>query len=130
MRHTSLSPPSPLSPLSSPPPRQNKAISQKEYREKEGEGFNILRNVIRNITGEDPGTRLEILKKGCFSNVIPKFATDIFLWIATDLLLFYSRNGNRCEGQATSPGQAFHETSTSVPVPKNTALAQSCRWIE
>ncbi|KIJ61537.1 hypothetical protein HYDPIDRAFT_42515 [Hydnomerulius pinastri MD-312] len=47
----------------SPPPKVNKTILQRQYREKEGESFNLLRDAIKELTGEDPGTRSEILSK-------------------------------------------------------------------
>lgn len=58
------------SPLSSLPfpSRQTKATMQKQYREKEGECFNMLRDAIKGLTGEEPQTRQEILRKGCVSH--------------------------------------------------------------
>ncbi|KIJ63481.1 hypothetical protein HYDPIDRAFT_112900 [Hydnomerulius pinastri MD-312] len=55
------SPSSSLSP--SPSPKQNKTILQRQYREKEGETFQLLREAIKDLTGEDLGTRTEILSK-------------------------------------------------------------------
>ncbi|KAG9313361.1 hypothetical protein JVU11DRAFT_5676 [Chiua virens] len=49
---------------SSPSSRQNKVIIQRQYREKEGECFVILRDVIKKLTGDELQTRQEILKKG------------------------------------------------------------------
>ncbi|KAF8549583.1 hypothetical protein OG21DRAFT_1515036 [Imleria badia] len=52
---------------SSPPssmPRHNKVILQRQYREKECECFNTLRDVINELTGEELQTRQEILRKG------------------------------------------------------------------
>lgn len=45
-------------------PRQNKVILQRQYREKEGECFNTLRDLIKELTGEELQTRYEILRKG------------------------------------------------------------------
>lgn len=63
----------------SPPSRQNKVVLQREYREKEGECFNMLRDVIGDLTGEELRTRQEILRKGCSSPVIPRVAANIFI---------------------------------------------------
>ncbi|KAG6377597.1 hypothetical protein JVT61DRAFT_15415 [Boletus reticuloceps] len=55
----------PSSPLSSESvPRQSKVVLQRQYREKEGECFHALRDVINELTGEEPQTRQEILRKG------------------------------------------------------------------
>ena len=53
----------PSSPSSSMP-RQNKVVQQRQYREKEGECFNMLRDVIHKLTGEELQTRHDILRKG------------------------------------------------------------------
>ncbi|KAF8438015.1 hypothetical protein L210DRAFT_942759 [Boletus edulis BED1] len=56
--------PSPLhSPSPLPLPPRNKVITQRHYREKEGECFNALRDVIKQLTGEELVTRYEILRK-------------------------------------------------------------------
>lgn len=46
------------------PVKQSKIASQRQYRVKEGDGFQELRDVIRSMTGEAPQTRREILTKG------------------------------------------------------------------
>jgi hypothetical protein len=46
--------------------KQSKIASQRQYRVKEGDGFQELRQVIRSVTGETPQTRSETLKKGMF----------------------------------------------------------------
>jgi hypothetical protein len=43
--------------------KQSKIASQRQYRVKEGDGFQELRQVIRSVTGETPQTRSETLKK-------------------------------------------------------------------
>ena len=53
-------------------PNQPKAISQRQYREREGELFNELRTSIARLTNQEPGTRLEILTQGGFCS----FATE------------------------------------------------------
>ncbi|KAG2085286.1 uncharacterized protein F5147DRAFT_659551 [Suillus discolor] len=45
------------------PAKQNKIASQRQYRVKEGDGFQELKDVIRLVTGETPQTRCETLKK-------------------------------------------------------------------
>ncbi|KAG1809999.1 uncharacterized protein HD556DRAFT_1317247 [Suillus plorans] len=45
------------------PPRQSKIASQRQYRVKEGDGFQELRAVIRSVTGKLPQTRSDTLKK-------------------------------------------------------------------
>ncbi|KAG2151421.1 hypothetical protein DEU56DRAFT_752330 [Suillus clintonianus] len=45
------------------PAKQSKIASQRQYRVKEGDGFQELREVIRSVTGEAPQTRRETLKK-------------------------------------------------------------------
>lgn len=45
------------------PAKQSKIASQRQYRVKEGDGFQELREVIRAVTGEAPQTRRETLKK-------------------------------------------------------------------
>ena len=55
-------PPSLSSPNSS---RPSKVILQRGYREKEGVCFHMLRDVIKDLTGEELRTRQEILRKGC-----------------------------------------------------------------
>lgn len=40
---------------------------QRQYREKEGECFNTLRDVIKEVSGDEIHTRQEILRKGCGS---------------------------------------------------------------
>ncbi|KAG1865599.1 hypothetical protein C8R48DRAFT_772601 [Suillus tomentosus] len=45
------------------PAKQNKIASQRQYRVKEGDGFEELKDAIRSVTGETPQTRHEILKK-------------------------------------------------------------------
>ncbi|OJA08786.1 hypothetical protein AZE42_01319 [Rhizopogon vesiculosus] len=45
------------------PVKQSKIASQRQYRVKEGDGFQELRDVIRSLTGEAPQTRREILTK-------------------------------------------------------------------
>ncbi|KAG2079797.1 uncharacterized protein F5147DRAFT_762778 [Suillus discolor] len=45
------------------PPKQSKIASQRQYRVKEGDGFQELKDVIRSVTGETPQTRRETLKK-------------------------------------------------------------------
>ncbi|KAG2359478.1 hypothetical protein BDR07DRAFT_1488162 [Suillus spraguei] len=45
------------------PTRKRKIASQRHYREKEGDGFQELRNVIRSVIGETPQTRRETLNK-------------------------------------------------------------------
>lgn len=47
-----------------PMPRQNKVVLQRQYREKEGECFNTLRDVIKELTGDELQTRQDILRKG------------------------------------------------------------------
>jgi hypothetical protein len=51
----------------SPSPRPAKADLQRAYRTKEVESFNLLRDVIKDITGEEIQTRNEILRKGVFA---------------------------------------------------------------
>lgn len=46
--------------------RQSKAIQQKQYRDKEGECINTLRDVINELTGQELQTRHEILTKGLY----------------------------------------------------------------
>ena len=46
------------------PVKQSKIQSQRQYRVKEGDGFQELRDVIRLVTGEAPQTRRDILTKG------------------------------------------------------------------
>ncbi|KAG2155812.1 uncharacterized protein EDB93DRAFT_53478 [Suillus bovinus] len=46
-----------------PVPKQSKIASQRQYRVKEGDGFQELKTAIRLITGETPQTRRETLKK-------------------------------------------------------------------
>ncbi|KAG2057709.1 hypothetical protein BDR06DRAFT_951328 [Suillus hirtellus] len=46
------------------PAKQSKIASQRQYRVKEGDGFQELKDVIRSVTGETPQTRRETLKKG------------------------------------------------------------------
>ncbi|KIK96528.1 hypothetical protein PAXRUDRAFT_825845 [Paxillus rubicundulus Ve08.2h10] len=46
-----------------PAPRPGKADLQRAYRSKEVESFNLLRDVIKDITGEEIQTRNEILRK-------------------------------------------------------------------
>ena len=77
--------PTPPGPLS-PPLRQNRVVLQREYRGKEAECFNILRDVIKDLTGEDLRRRQEILKKGCVSYVIPRPTANILIREAIDLL--------------------------------------------
>ncbi|KAG2058214.1 hypothetical protein BDR06DRAFT_994509 [Suillus hirtellus] len=45
------------------PAKQNKIASQRQYRVKEGDGFEELKDAIRSVTGETPQTRHETLKK-------------------------------------------------------------------
>ncbi|KAG1818449.1 uncharacterized protein BJ212DRAFT_1576245 [Suillus subaureus] len=45
------------------PTKQSKIVSQRQYRVKEGGGFQELREVIHSVTGEIPQTRRETLKK-------------------------------------------------------------------
>ncbi|KAG6377381.1 hypothetical protein JVT61DRAFT_15177 [Boletus reticuloceps] len=49
------------SPLNSPfpLPQKNKVITQRQYREKEAECFNALRDVIKQLTGEELVTRVD-----------------------------------------------------------------------
>lgn len=57
--------PFPPGPPSLPSPsRPSKVILQRGYREKEGECFQMLRDVIKGHTGEELRTRQEILRKG------------------------------------------------------------------
>ncbi|KAG1736779.1 hypothetical protein EDB19DRAFT_1910113 [Suillus lakei] len=44
------------------PVKQSKIASQRQYRVKEGDGFQELRDVICSVTGEVPQTRRETLK--------------------------------------------------------------------
>jgi len=46
------------------PAKHSKIASQRQYRVKEGDGFQELRVVIHSVTGETPQTRRETLKKG------------------------------------------------------------------
>ncbi|KAF8137571.1 hypothetical protein EV363DRAFT_1156887 [Boletus edulis] len=116
-------PPRPPPPPPPPEPRQSKVISQRGYREKEVDGFNMLRNVIKTITGEELRTRQEILRKGCSSYGILWMTTDIFVWEATDLLLYYPEIGKQSMGQASN--LAAFEAPNSIPGPEDTTLAQS-----
>ncbi|KAF8556808.1 hypothetical protein OG21DRAFT_1520830 [Imleria badia] len=59
--HRANQPPPPGSPP--PPSRQNRVVLQREYREKEAECFNILRDIIKDLTGEELRRRQEVLKK-------------------------------------------------------------------
>lgn len=43
---------------------------QMEYREKEGGSFNMLRDIIKERSGEEPGTPQEILRKGYSSLLV------------------------------------------------------------
>lgn len=45
------------------PAKQSKITSQRQYRIKEGDRFQELREVIHSVTGETPQTRRDILKK-------------------------------------------------------------------
>ncbi|KAG1751204.1 hypothetical protein EDB19DRAFT_1280267 [Suillus lakei] len=45
------------------PAKQSKIASQRQYRVKQEDGFQELREVIRSVTGEAPQTRRETLKK-------------------------------------------------------------------
>lgn len=45
------------------PAKQSKITSQRQYRIKEGDMFQELREVIHSVTGETPQTRRDILKK-------------------------------------------------------------------
>ena len=40
-------------------------MAQREYRRKEEVCFTMLRDAIKEVSGEEPGTRQEILRKGC-----------------------------------------------------------------
>lgn len=64
--------PSPHSLLESlPPSRQSKVVMQRRYRKREGACIDTLRSVIKELTGKEPQTRKEILRKGCVFIVIP-----------------------------------------------------------
>jgi hypothetical protein len=47
-------------------PKQNKSVLQKQYRNKELDGFSLVRTEIRHATGGeiDPKTRQDVLRKG------------------------------------------------------------------
>lgn len=62
----------PLANSPSPPPqtRQSKAVMQKQYREKEVDCFNTLRDIIKQITKEELQTRYDILTKGDISFIL------------------------------------------------------------
>ncbi|KAG2070353.1 hypothetical protein BDR04DRAFT_1198676 [Suillus decipiens] len=45
------------------PAKKRKITSQRQYREKEGDGFQELRDAIRSVIGETPQTRRETLNK-------------------------------------------------------------------
>ena len=47
-------------------PRQPKAVSQKQYRDRESELFNELRTSITSLADQGAGTRHEILTQGVF----------------------------------------------------------------
>ena len=53
-------------------PKQPKAVSQKQYRDRESELFNELRTSIAKLTKQELGTRHEILSQGEFCS----FATE------------------------------------------------------
>ncbi|KAN0084135.1 hypothetical protein V8E55_007639 [Tylopilus felleus] len=98
----------PSSPSPSPlPSRQNKASLQKEYRKEEGESFNALRDAIRNLTGEELRTRLEILRK------------------AVDLITSFSGAENHTIAQNNTLTTYEAPTATQAPVPEDIASAHS-----
>ncbi|KAI9569894.1 hypothetical protein HD554DRAFT_461201 [Boletus coccyginus] len=103
--------PFPPGPPSLPSPsRPSKVILQRGYREKEGECFQMLRDVIKGHTGEELRTRQEILRK------------------ATDLLLTLPMTGGQSEIQAST--MIPYETPTRTG-PEGTTLAHlghSCHW--
>jgi len=91
-----------------PPPRQNKVILQRGYREKEGDCFKMLRDVIKDLTGEELRTRQEILRK------------------ATDLLLSISWEKSR--GQRETQASSSALTSYEIPTPTGPEGRTLAHW--
>ncbi|KAG2070342.1 hypothetical protein BDR04DRAFT_1198656 [Suillus decipiens] len=56
------------------PAKQSKIASQRHYREKEGDGFQELREAIRSMIGETPQTRRETLKKA--AELLREFSSE------------------------------------------------------
>lgn len=46
------------------PAKKDKIHSQRQYRVKEGDGFQELRDIICSLTGKSPQTRRDVLTKG------------------------------------------------------------------
>jgi len=44
--------------------KKNKIDLQRQYRVKEGDGFQELRDIICSLTGKSPQTRRDVLTKG------------------------------------------------------------------
>ncbi|KAI9569895.1 hypothetical protein HD554DRAFT_460956 [Boletus coccyginus] len=90
---------SPSHPSSTPPQQNSKVAMQRQYREKEAECFNALRDVITKLTGEELQTRHEILRK------------------AIDLLSSVSETRRQGQGQVTPPVPYEAYSPPGVPTP-------------
>ncbi|KAH7887091.1 hypothetical protein F5I97DRAFT_1104230 [Phlebopus sp. FC_14] len=101
-QRSSVSPPNhyPIGPEQSDrPPRQNKTMLQRQYREKEGESFNLLRDTIKELTNEEPQTRYDVLTK------------------ATQLLRELGRENARLrQSAAATTGSYMHAPASAPPL--------------
>ena len=70
--HAYQAPPLPNPPMP-PSAGRSKVVKQRRYRKREGEYFNTLRDVIKELTGDEPQKRQEILMKGCCLIVIQQY---------------------------------------------------------
>ncbi|KAH0826683.1 hypothetical protein J3R83DRAFT_5073 [Lanmaoa asiatica] len=102
---------------------------QRQYREKEGECFNTLRDVIKKLTGEELQTRQEILRKGRSSHVnIPRVAANIFTPKAIELLTV-SETGKQTVTQVVRPAP-YEMLSSTNPADTTIAEAHVGGWVQ
>ncbi|KAG8216915.1 hypothetical protein J3R82DRAFT_7191 [Butyriboletus roseoflavus] len=107
------------------PSQQNKVILQREYREKEGECFSTLRDVIKDLTGEELRTRQEILRKGSISHGIPgpRMAADNFYFLPPVIDILWT--ATEIKKQDSVSAQASADYGTPSPTkPEDTAVGE------
>ncbi|KAG2125785.1 hypothetical protein DEU56DRAFT_561936 [Suillus clintonianus] len=101
------------------PVKQSKIASQRQYRVKEGDGFQELRDVIHSVSGETPQTRRETLKAGILVSKCVLPCVLIPCTAAELLKQFFGENGSisrhepPLESSSESPYEAEQGPHTS-----------------
>ncbi|KAI6106878.1 hypothetical protein EV401DRAFT_1892340 [Pisolithus croceorrhizus] len=106
--------------------RHPKAVVQRKFRRREGEDFDELRDIIKQLNDHNPRTRRDILSEGetlfCCRRTLPTY-------VRSELIVEAPRGG-KCELETTVVRDVSHarKRGKQYGSPSPTGSHRSCLW--